>query len=123
MSGSSSSSEVDVESGEGSTGKRGLPKSRGDRVSRSSSDPSGCGNDLDEGKGSGEGSASSSVIVALPPSGSGKDSSLQEVVLTGSEALDVLDQVSRNWHDVGWYVLGDLVGHVMCFTSNAPTPH
>ena len=102
---SSSSSELE-ESGGASTGKRGLPSSpggrdhltvRGDRDSQSSSEQSG---DDREGNGdlstSGVGSPSSSVIVAQPPRGSGNDSSLQEIVLTGSEALDVLDQVSES---------------------------
>ena len=106
MSASESSSGSELEESEGaSTGKRGLPSCpggrdhltvRGDRDSQSSSELSG---DDREGNGdlstSGVGSPSSSVIVAQPPRGSGNDSSLQEVVLTGSEALDVLDQVSE----------------------------
>lgn len=105
---SNSSSELDSESGEDSTGRRGLPSapsggarerltSREDRASCSgtelSSDGEGAEGDHDGGKLSGGGSSRSSVIVALPPNGSGKDSSLPEVVLTGSEALDVLDRV------------------------------
>ena len=41
----------------------------------------------------GEGSSVSVVMVAQPPRGSGKESGLQEIALTGSEALDVLDRV------------------------------
>lgn len=104
-----SSSDVDGESGEDSTGRRGLLSapsggarerltSRGNPASSSgtelSSDGEGAEGDGGGGKVSGEGSSRSSVIVALPPNGSGKDSLLPEVVLTGSEALDVLDQVS-----------------------------
>ena len=109
LSTSNSSSELDSESGEDSTGRRGLPSapsggarerlmSRGDRASCSgtelSSDGEGAEGDGDGRKVSGEGSSRSSIIVALPPNGSGKDSSLPEVVLTGSEALDLLDRVS-----------------------------
>ena len=41
----------------------------------------------------GEGSSTSVVMVAQPPHGSGKEAGLREIALTGSEALDVLDQV------------------------------
>ena len=119
---SSSSGGSDLDDSDGaSTGKRGLPSSPGARdllTIRGAGDGSQSSSELSdhgqEGNGqegtSGEvGSASSSVIVAQPPRGSGNDSSLQEIVLTGSEALDVLDQVRIHRHHNNYYTVATCV--------------
>ena len=81
-----------------------LPSSPDPRLTHgtnSDSDISGSGL-LKDGAGGGQGSSScdgstgqTAVMVAQPPRGSGKEAGLQEIALTGSEALDVLDQVSQ----------------------------
>ena len=53
------------------------------------------GRDEEEFVTSGSGEGSSTVMVAQPPRGSGKEAGLQEIALTGSEALDALDQVYK----------------------------
>ena len=98
MSGSSSDSEP---YDSGATGKGGeLTSSPGPRLTHDTKSGSDLSRDevrdgRDDGgfisTGSGEGS--SAVMVAQPPRGSGKEAGLQEIALTGSEALDVLDQV------------------------------
>ena len=100
MSGSSSDSEP-YDSGATDKGCE-LPSSPGPRLTQDTQSGSDLSRDevrdgRDDGgfvsTGSGEGS--SAVMVAQPPRGSGKDAGagLQEIALTGSEALDVLDQV------------------------------
>jgi hypothetical protein len=73
-----------------------LPSSPGPGLtqdSRSGSDDMKDGRHEGEFVSSGSGKGSSTVMVAQPPRGSGKEAGLQEIALTGSEALDVLDQV------------------------------
>ena len=88
----------------GATGKGcELPSSPGPRLTQDTQS----GSDLsrggakdgrdDEGEfvSSGSGKGSSTVMIAQPPRGSGKEAGLQEIALTGSEALDALDQVYK----------------------------
>ena len=84
----------------GATGKEcELPTSPNPRLTHSTqsgSELSGNGvKDGRDGGGSGSGGEGSStvIMVAQPPRGSGKEAGLREIALTGSEALDVLDQV------------------------------
>ena len=77
----------------------GLPSSPGPRLTQGTQSGSDLSRDgAKDGRGDGgfvsTGSeGSSTVMVAVPPRGSGKEAGLQEIALTGSEALDVLDQV------------------------------
>ena len=94
----------------GATGKGcELPSSPGPRLTQGTQSGSDLsrdgmkdGHDDGEFVSTGSGEGSSAVMVAQPPRGSGKEAGLQEIALTGSEALDVLDQVREREREY-WY--------------------
>ena len=76
-------------------GRRATETSRDDDLSSNDEDvpASLVSNEEEEGDSA---SAGSEVVVAQPPKLSGKDTGLRELALTGSAALDELDQVSAS---------------------------
>ena len=109
MSDSSRSSDGEPYDSDGTGKGCELPSSPGPRLThdtQSGSDLSrdGAKDGRDEGEfvSSGSGEGSSTVMVAQPPRGSGKEAGLQEIALTGSEALDALDQVCMKIISDAW---------------------
>ena len=108
----------------GATGKEcELPSSPGPRLTQGTQSGSDLSRDgAKDGRDDGalpstSSEGSSTVMVAVPPRGSGKKAGLQEIALTGSEALDVLDQVC-----VCVFVFVKDLSACVCMLASSPGP-